>query len=445
MEDISSRAEKRRGAFSFYLILALVPVLVFYVVLFLTARNLPLTDDYDAALDFANGLVQLHSFPERLLYFIGSRHNECKILLAQGMVWLELVTAGHLNFSLLSAMGNLFVLPLAAVLWMMFLPNTPKEKRFLLFLPVCFLLFQFQYVETLNWPTSGLQEIPVVPFAIAGIYFLGRRTNKSFVLAVIFLLASICAFGNGFMVAAVGALVLLIDRTYAKLAVWLVAAGLCVWLYAYNYPLEGIHHSSHTSLSALLLRPIYLLSFLGAAARYPVRPASIVLGLGLCLFWAWMIRRGYFREDRVVGYCLLFILLTALSVTGLRSGLGLAQSVSSRYRIYSDLLLIFSWFALVTTYRLDEAPSLRRNRLFTTVLCLSVLFCMSMDVIGIRNLRKRDKSLDIGMSQFEHSGGRLSPVYSVDGTLMGYVGFDEHAREIIVKSEELGTYQPPQY
>jgi hypothetical protein len=56
----------------------------------------------------------------------------------------------------------------------------------------------------------------------------------------------------------------------------------------------------------------------------------------------------------VVGYCLLFILLTAMGVSALRAELGLMQSISSRYRIYSDLLLIFAWFALVKTSRMAE-------------------------------------------------------------------------------------------
>jgi len=38
-----------------------------------------------------------------------------------------------------------------------------------------------------------------------------------------------------------------------------------------------------------------------------------------------------------------------------------------------------------------------------------------------------------------------SPVYSQDGQPQGYVGFDEHARQILIESEKAGTYEPPPY
>jgi hypothetical protein len=176
-----------------------------------------------------------------------------------------------------------------------------------------------------------------------------------------------------------------------------------------------------------------------------VQAGAIFLGFALCVFFGWMIWRGYLRQDPVVGYCLFFILLTAIGVAGIRADLGLKQSMTSRYRIYSDLLLIFAWFALVETCRLAEAPSLRRSRLFVGIATTSVLFCIVMDGIGVRNLSRRDRGLEHGMALFERSGGLQSPVFSVDGQLQGYVGFDEHARQILLESEKAGTYEPPPY
>jgi hypothetical protein len=176
-----------------------------------------------------------------------------------------------------------------------------------------------------------------------------------------------------------------------------------------------------------------------------VRPGAIVLGVALCIFFGSMIRRGYLRKNPLVGYCLLFILLTSIGVSGLRSDFGLAQSTTSRYRIYSDLLLIFAWFAFVEMSRIAETPSLRRNRVFVYVAVASAMFCFAMDGIGVRNLRKRDRDLDHGMTHFERSSGAQSPVYSDDGQMQGYPGFDEHARQILIESEKIGTYEPPPY
>jgi hypothetical protein len=423
------------------------PILIFYSYLFYTSRNIPLTDDYDAGLKFANRLVQIHGFSERLIYFIGAQHNEYKILVGHGLVWLQLALTGHINFAVLSALGNVSVLFLGIILWKMFLPDVNLERRLALFLPVSLILFQYQYVETLNWPLPGVATLPVVTCAIGSIYLLGRRTRGTFVSGLALMMLGIAALGNGFLIVPVGMLMLVIGRMYARLAAWTLAAALCALMYAYHYKAVATQSPTHHSLLVVLMHPqfVYLLGFLGSAGRFPVRPGAVVLGTALFVFFGWMIRRGYLKQEPVVGYCLLFLLLTGIGVSGIRSDLGLAQSVASRYRIYSDLLLIFAWFAFVKTSRMDETPVLRRNRLFVTAVVISALFCIAMDGIGARNLHKRDQKLEEGMAHFERSGGLQSPVYSPDGEIEGYPGFDEHARQILIESEKLGIYEPKPY
>src|SRR5580658_7433933 len=55
----------------------------------------------------------------------------------------------------------------------------------------------------------------------------------------------------------------------------------------------------------------------GASPTYAA--ISIALGLILLGVFAWMARRGYARRNPVVAYCVLFPLLTAVGVAGLRS------------------------------------------------------------------------------------------------------------------------------
>jgi hypothetical protein len=437
----------RRTLISALVFAIVLPILFFYAYLFYMSRDIPLTDDYDAGLKFANHLVQLPDFSERLIYFIGAQHNEYKIFVGHGLVWLQLALTGHVNFAVLSILGNISVLFLAIVLWKMFLPGFDLERRLALFLPVSLILFQYQYVETLNWPLPGVQNLPVVTCAIGSIYLLGRKTRGAFAAALGLVVIGIASSGNGFLIVFVGMLMLLIERMYARLAVWSLTAALCAWPYAYHYDKMATQSAKHQSLLTQLSHPqfTYLFGFLGSAGRFPVPPGAIALGFALCVFFGWMIRRGYLRQDPVVGYCLFFILLTAIGVSGLRADLGLMQSMSSRYRIYSDLLLIFAWFALVKMSRIAEAPTLRGSRLFVGVVTMSVLFCIAMDGIGIRNLRKRDRDLEHGMALFEQSSGSISPVYSEDGRVQGYPGFDEHARKILLESEKAATYEPPQY
>ena len=446
MVSASTPQANRKISLTVLISLVLFPVAVFYAGLLYTARDLPWLDDYDAALNFADQLTSLHSFSARFIYFLGAQHNEYKLFLAHGLVWLQLALTGHINFAVLCALGNVSILLLGAVLWKMFLPETQLERRLILFLPISLLLFQYQYVETLNWPIPGLVNLPVVLLAIGSLYFLGRETQVAFAAAMALMVLGIAASANGFLIAIVGALPLLIERKYVRLAGWIAITGLCTWLYAFHYRPRIVPGQSNGLMHALMHpQLIFVLGFLGAAGRYPFHAGAVALGVALVMFYGWMFRRGYLRRQPVVRYCLLFVLLTSFGVGGIRADLGLVQSMSSRYRIYSDLLLIFAWFALVAEFRLAEADSLRRNRIFITELALCTLFWVAMDTVGGRSLHRRDVTLDEGMRQFEHSHGTLSPVFLRDGEVLGYPGFDEHARQMLIQAEQAGTFEPKPY
>jgi hypothetical protein len=447
MPEINAPKASGRSSIPVFATGVMLPIVFFYTYLFYMSRDIPLLDDYDAGLKFANHLVQLPNFSERLIYFVGAQQNEYKIFVGHGLVWLQLALIGHVNFTVLSALGNISILFLGIVLWKMFLPDVDLERRLALFLPVPFILFQYQYVETLNWPLPGVQNLPILTCAIGSFYLLGRKTQSAFAGSLGLMVLGIASSGNGFLIALVGMLMLLIGRMYARLAAWSLTAALCASAYAYHYNKMATQSVKRQSLGTALMHPqfTYVLGFLGSAGRFPVQAGAIVLGFALCVFFGWMIWRGYLRQDPVVGYCLFFILLTAIGVSGLRADLGLIQSLSSRYRMYSDLLLIFAWFALVKMNRLAEIPSLRRSRVFVSIATVSVLFCLLWDAIGVRNLRSRNQRLEHGITLFERSGGLQPPVYSQDGQVQSYVGFDEHAREILLESEKAKTYEPPPY
>ena len=426
----------------------LLPPVLFLGLAFVLSLNYPLLDDYDAGLAFANHMVLLHGLHDRLLYFLAVQHNEYKIFLGHGFVWLQLALAGHVNFAVLSALGNLFIPLLGFILWKLFLPEVPLERRLTLFIPVSLMLFQYEYWETINWPLPGLQNLTIVPFAFGCFYLLGRGTRPTFLCGLACMVFGISASGNGFIIGAVGLLMLALRRSYARLAALLAALAASAAVYAYHYNSMATQNPGHQSLLTVLTHPhgVYLLAFLGNAAgltpRLPFLWASVMLGAFLCAFYAWALRRGFLRREPVVGYCLLFLLLTAIGVSGLRSGLGLIRSTSSRYQLYSDLLLVFAWFALVRLAGLDRTSNPAASPLFRRVLALSLLFYIGATAIGLHGLLSRDALLKRGLADFERSGGLLSPVYVSRESVLYSSGWTEHARTILAESQKLGVYTP---
>src|SRR5580698_1588919 len=152
---------------------ATIPIILFYTILFRTSVNLPFIDDYDAVLNFMNELTRLSSPSAKVSYYLSSQHNEYKLFFEHAILWLQFTLLGRIDFKMLCAIGNGFILLLALLLWKMFLPNRKDyASRLALFIPASWLLFQLQYFETLNWAMGGLQNLPILVFSFASIYFL---------------------------------------------------------------------------------------------------------------------------------------------------------------------------------------------------------------------------------------------------------------------------------
>jgi hypothetical protein len=157
-----------------------LPPILFYAILFHKAMNVPLEDDYEALLDFLNQMAELRSVSAKASYFLAVQFNEYKLFFGHGLVWLQFALFGRIDIRLLCALGNGFVLLLAILLWKMFLPNREDfAYRMAFFVPVSWLLFQLQYVETLNWAMPSLANLPVLVFSLGAIFWCERLVWRS--------------------------------------------------------------------------------------------------------------------------------------------------------------------------------------------------------------------------------------------------------------------------
>jgi hypothetical protein len=435
-------------------VLVVLPAVIFYAILFRWMINLPVQDDYEMILEFLNQMRGLKGVSAKASYFFAAQFNEYKVFLAHGIVWLQYAALGHVDFRLLCAIGNGFVVLLAILLWKMFLPEyKDTAERLMLFVPVSWLVFQLHYVETLNWAGPGLQNIPVVPFSLAAIYFLVRTTPRAYGWALACLVLAIASSGNALFVVPVGVLILLRRHLYARLTGWLTVSAGCIAVYFYRYNFMSSQSPTHHSIFATLLHasPLFLFTFLGGAVAPLFYRQGIVLicalaGLTLCVFFFAMIQRGYFRRNPAVGYCVLFVLLTAAGVTGIRSEFGVEESLSSRYGMYPMLLVIFAWFALAEEFLLRISVHARK-RVLTGLIVVVMLFSLTMDHFGWRGLRAREGMTLDGMKAFEHSVSSRIPVSPVPVRPHQEARIDELDRDALVALQEsmrLGIYQPPQ-
>ncbi len=435
------------------------PAILFYTVLFRQALNIPLFDDYDALLDFLNQMTELRTGPAKASYFLVAQHNEYKLFFERGLAWLELIFSGHIDLRFLCALGNGFVLLLGILLWKMFLPNHKNLAfRLAFFVPISWLLFQLQYIGTLNWAMGSLQNFPVLFFSLGAIYLLVRETRWGFCAALVFLVLAIASSGNGLLLVPIGILILVANHTYVRVMSWLAVSAGCIGAYAYHYNTMSSQSPVHDSIFAALmgLRLLFVIAFIGNAAAFPINQHFLgvgailcpFLGVVLCIFFFYLVRRGYSQRNPLVSYCVLFLLLTAVGVAGLRSDLGLMQSLSSRYGIYSALFLIFAWVAIVEEFLQYKSAPLRRNGALLSAIAVSVLFCLGMDVGGWHYSIDRNRKLVRGMAVYEHP---ISPD-SIAGPILPMPhqparsdAVDLQSRATLTKSIALGIYRPPAF
>jgi hypothetical protein len=389
----SYASEKWRLVIAICLIAA--PALAFYIILFKTAVNLPLLDDYQSILDVANSIAKTHDPLSRLGVVVTSQHNGYKQVTNNVLVWACYRFTGQVRMLPLIAIGDAFALLIfLPVALMAKSPTTDRASRLLLLVPVACFIFQLQYASALNFASCSIQELGVVAFSLLSIYFLSKDARNIFVISCIFAVLAVLSSPNGFFLAPVGAFMLAKQRHWKQLMTW--AAIFCVLLGLYLFRYAGVPSATGAKATAgHSINLIYALAFVGAsAARYVSIAPALVLGILLCGIVVLAAIKRYDLRNPAVFYSMVFILINAVAVSSLRSDQGVAQSLASRYRIYSNLMLAFSYLFLLEQWILRWKGIAARRLVITAAIMLSATFCLLSDVAGARFLDAKKIALE---------------------------------------------------
>jgi hypothetical protein len=438
----------------------LIPILAFYVILARETVNIPFLDDYGGVLGFVSGWSQLGTVHEKIMDILTAQHSEYKLMFANALYALQYMISGRINFAVLSIIGNCLLLPLYVVLYRMWMADHREiSGRLILFVPVSWVLFQLQYYSLLNWPMSSLQHIAVILFSLVTIYLLSRDTQHYFHLSLLTLALAVGSSGNGFFVIPIGCLILIQFRRLDRLAYWLATsvAILALYLYKYNF-LSSTAHADHSIVSSLHhISMLYALSFLGASiARYGAYIPAAILGACMCAVFVYAIFDKLYIRSTAIFYSILFILVTSVAVSGLRSDLGIAQGLVSRYRIYSNLMLVFLYlYGIGKVSRADKAPERNRSvpirpAALAAILIVAIGFNIGSNYAGFKLLHTRTELTKDGLARWEHGEESITtapgpanedPVIQRQRLHGNYAPEDTYLRQAIL----LHLYSPPLY
>jgi hypothetical protein len=425
------------------ILLVLLPVGVTYLLLARVYTAVPVIDDYQHIFAFALNFHRAPTLAAKLALIFTTQVGPYKLIFDHALVGMQLLVFGRLNFPVLIFLGNLTPLMIFAVLW-----RNAERRRLILLLPVSLLLFGLNYAETLDWAISGLQQPMVILFSLTAIHFLVKveASDWDLLLACAFGVLASTTYANGMIVWPLGIVFLLSQRRRAG---WLIGWGLAfagmLSVYLYRYEPDAA-----TAHGAIAKKVVFFVMFCGGALENmhhrPLPYVSAVIGLGALAVFVHAVKTRYDRRNAFFFYSTVWVLLTGIVVANARTAMGVELSLSSRYKIYCDLLLIFCY-----EYLLDRVFAQKRvlnhvkaRRWIVTAFVVAAVVFLAGDFAGAKMLKTRKDRAEGAMRRYLAAPATASPMFVVEDLLSPAERMEEdNARQEMNEAIRLGIFAPP--
>lgn len=385
-----------------WLLLAALPVLLYFLLFARFAVDIPFGDDY-AVLSFVLNFTNPHVPAKAPLLF--SQHNEHRIVTLRMVLLLFHQAFQRIDFVLIALLGNLGLLGIAALFSRMPAPQAlarpdPLPRSWAAaaaILPPLYLIFQLQHHEILNWAMCAFTNVFVLLFSFLSLYLLIRSDAvRAFVLAIGFSILAAYTNGNGVFVFFIGFVVLLLRRKFRRLAWWAACGLIYIGFYFHGF----VRNPEHPDITAILKTGLprlveYTLSVIGSFADFGQKggPIPILAGLVLLAGTAVALKKGIWRKNAFLTSGLAFLLLSFAANTVTRAPMGLAMAFMPRYKLLSILMLLCVYFSVLELTR-------RKKTVILGFTAFAVLFSAYSFYANYRTVRDRRPVLSMNLVEW---------------------------------------------
>jgi hypothetical protein len=408
-------------------LLALVPAVFMGVQVVAASRNIVYWDEFDTVLDLLLKLDQglpLRGIMERLF----AVNNEHRMLTSRLIFVASWWTTGTVDFRLVGAIGNLFLLGLCGSL---LVAAGTTERRVRLGVILAALMFQFEHFENMFWSGASIDHYQVVALAVGALILLARGGNRAAAGAVGLAFLATFTLAHGLVAWPAGAFLLWRDRRWPVLGWWTAAAALAAGTFFLGFEINAGHHVASFSVAGIGQVLVYWCALLGAPLALGVRAAAPWMGLLLLAIAGEFARRGLWRREPLFASIALFcagsLALVAIGRSGLDGGL-----LQSRYMVLSAL----AWAALIFVALEHVTHPLRPWRWLSACLPFFVVFNVVADVRFTPAVEAFVEGRDAAALRYKQFGsdGRYSfRLYPVT----------ERANQLLHDAESRGLYRIP--
>jgi len=305
--------------------------------------NMPLWDDYDAVLRFLNTYIESNEslVKIKLIFF---QHNEHRIVFNRIIELLQFKLMGEINFLYLIIIGNIGWFLTIAFLWRY---AKKREIKIVQFLPVVLIMLSFVHYELMTWAMASLQQYYQILFSLFAIYFL---VNNRLIFSFLFMTVSIFTSGGGIVLIPIFLLYFLTQRDVKNFFITLIVSIILLLIYfiILHYSKPKFHPSILKTLFNPLLVVHYALTFIGNIGK--TKLVSLIVGISMLTLFT-IIGKKVYNQEPFLFWSTLFIIATALVTALARAGFGIKQSLSSKYSVYSVLLLSLIYLSYLITFK----------------------------------------------------------------------------------------------
>lgn len=386
----------RKALHIFVFLAILVPIFVYFWVFDFYAINVPKWDDHTLK-EFLLKYTQATTWSDRWAA-LAKQHNEHRIILTRLVALIDFQIFGALNYVHLMLVGNIMLLGVIVLCWLILRAN---KKPLYTLLPIPFIWLTLASWENMYWGMAAIQNFGVVVLVLWVLYLSVAPQFGYFIVSIILLGITVATSGNGLLILPIGAVILFLAKKGSRFGIWLVMSGIYAYMYFSTYTTPDSNTTHHASLLDMVKG---YMAFLGSFAEaFPVQDhlqICIIMGVVLFLVAVSIISTNLFRivlahyeypaartTDLFCLGTLLFILGTAAIVVYSRADLGVGPLITSRYKIYSFLLLIIGYLYVVIPIRGSFLSPYVSGIVFLTV--LYNIFSYHYHLVDAFNLRKQ--------------------------------------------------------
>lgn len=311
------------------------------------ALNIPKWDDHVFKATILN-YAHADSFGAKI-YELYRQHNEHRVALTRLVALMDFGLFGTLSYKHLMLFGNLALLVIGWLL-VRFFKATVAPVWYAL--PVVSLWFSLAFWENAFWGMAAIQNLWVVAFAMLAFWFVGQQ-DRQWGWAILFAFFATFTSGNGLGVWPIGLGIFLVQRQWKRSIWWLLASVFSFVLYFYDYQTPPPQNISIVAvgfgdwLRAFILFSGSLMEGVSIGNdpyQMPLWVGRLNLFVSICLL-LYLVRSYWKRHfelspnDYFYLGSTLFVLATAVVVVYGRVGDNEYAVLTSRYKVYSALLL----------------------------------------------------------------------------------------------------------